>query len=158
MPGFFHPNVPAYRSPATVLSYRLGGIMIWELGQALYQGSQPLLQAQGTSSGAEGAITLQPEVASEFSACDSYQNALKLATDFSYRFPAASDVSLKIFDVLGREAPTLADVKKRAGLHMTKWNASEYAGEIHFSGLTVNTQRGHSQGPDKWFLQNGIGC
>jgi hypothetical protein len=58
---------------------------------------------------------------------------------------ANSFVTLKIFDLLGREVATLVDGRVEAGFHTAVWNASRFAAGVYFyrlrSGNTVLTRK-----------------
>lgn len=69
-----------------------------------------------------------------------YPNPFNGAVNISFALPRASDVSLKVFDVLGRETSTLVDGSINAGLHNTQWNCAECAAGIYLFKLEVAGQ------------------
>lgn len=50
-------------------------------------------------------------------------------TMISYQLPVNSFVTLKIFDVLGREVATLVNEERPTGSFRLQWNARQKAGE-----------------------------
>jgi hypothetical protein len=53
--------------------------------------------------------------------------------------PEAARVTLKIYDVLGREVAVLADGVKEAGFRSIEWNAGNVASGTYFYRLTAGT-------------------
>jgi hypothetical protein len=48
-------------------------------------------------------------------------------------------VSLKIYDILGRELATLAHEKKNAGNYTVQWNAGSYPSGVYFYRIQAGT-------------------
>ncbi|KAF0142309.1 MAG: hypothetical protein FD122_663 [Stygiobacter sp.] len=74
------------------------------------------------------------EIPAEFS-LSAYPNPFNPATTISYKIQAASNVSLKIYDVLGREVVTLVNEYKQAGTHKEKFNVKTRHGASLQSGI-----------------------
>ncbi len=74
-----------------------------------------------------------------------YPNPFNPTTAISYQLSAFSHVSLKVYDVLGREVKTLVDENQAAGGHIIEWNAKNYASGIYFyqirAGEFVSTKK-----------------
>jgi hypothetical protein len=51
--------------------------------------------------------------------------------------PAAGRVSLKVYDILGREVATLVDQVRTAGSYSVTFNASTLASGIYFYRMTA---------------------
>jgi hypothetical protein len=60
-----------------------------------------------------------------------YPNPFNPATTIKYSIPKESQVSLKIYDVLGREVMTLMDAKQNAGKYDITFNASKLASGVY---------------------------
>ncbi|MBL0061849.1 MAG: T9SS type A sorting domain-containing protein [bacterium] len=69
-----------------------------------------------------------------------YPNPFNGAVNISFTLPRASGVSLKVFDVLGREVGEIASGVKQAGLHNTQWNCAECAAGIYLFKLDAAGQ------------------
>jgi len=68
---------------------------------------------------------------SSFSLSQNYPNPFNPSTVISYRIPKEGIVTIKIYDVLGRDVMTLADEYKSAGSYELKFDASELAGGVY---------------------------
>mgnify|MGYP001592195347 CR=1 FL=1 len=74
-----------------------------------------------------------------FSLQQNYPNPFNPQTTIGFSLLAIGNVTLKIFDVLGREVATLIDNETiHAGNYEKKWNAENLPSGIYFSSLTVN--------------------
>jgi hypothetical protein len=77
-----------------------------------------------------------------FSLASSYPNPIQLSaapplTTISFSLPRPEEVTLKIFDLAGREIATLINAKKEAGAHQIRFDASHLASGIYFYKLTT---------------------
>jgi hypothetical protein len=70
-----------------------------------------------------------------------YPNPFNPSTTIRYNIPRQSFVTLKIFDLLGREVATLVNDMKRAGTHSVKWDASRLSSGVYFYTITAGTYR-----------------
>ena len=61
-----------------------------------------------------------------------YPNPFNPTTNIKYQIPNNSFVSLKIFDVLGREVTTLVNEKQNAGRYEVSWDATNYPSGVYF--------------------------
>jgi hypothetical protein len=61
-----------------------------------------------------------------------YPNPFNPVTTIKYQMPDAGIVTLKIFDVLGREVATLVDEQKQPGKYDVQWNASSNSSGLYF--------------------------
>ena len=64
-------------------------------------------------------------------------NPFSSLTNISYQIPNSSHVSLKVYDIAGREVATLIDGFKRQGEYSVKWDAAENSLGIYLYRLTV---------------------
>lgn len=65
----------------------------------------------------------------------SYPNPFNAETTLQFDLPEAGHISLRIFDVQGREASVVADGYYTEGLHDLKFDAGHLAGGIYFARL-----------------------
>jgi len=85
----------------------------------------------GSIVGVETEVTV-PE---EFVLYQSYPNPFNPSTTIKYSLPNSDIVSLKVFDILGREVAILLDEYKTAGSHAVEFNASGLASGVYFYQL-----------------------
>ena len=83
----------------------------------------------------DDAITIK-----EFSLSQNYPNPFNPSTVISYQLPVSSKVSLKIYDLLGREVATLVNEEQSAGRHNYELGIRNYdlASGIYFYKLQAN--------------------
>lgn len=74
-------------------------------------------------------------VAKSFALEQNYPNPFNPTTNIVYSLKAASDVSLKIYDLVGREVETLASGRKAAGQYTVTFNASRLSSGVYFYKL-----------------------
>ena len=72
---------------------------------------------------------------SEFAVHAAYPNPFNPSTRLSFSLPDAAHVTLRLFDVTGRQIETLADEQYSAGSHAVTWNAARYASGTYFARL-----------------------
>jgi len=61
-----------------------------------------------------------------------YPNPFNPTTVISFQLAAKSRVTLKVYDILGREVETLVDGASDIGLHQVSFDASRFASGIYF--------------------------
>jgi Secretion system C-terminal sorting domain len=71
-----------------------------------------------------------------------YPNPFNPSTTIRFGLPTAGNVSLIVYDVLGREVTTLVKGTLDAGYHTATWNASSVASGVYFARLTVTNEFG----------------
>jgi photosystem II stability/assembly factor-like uncharacterized protein len=64
-----------------------------------------------------------------------YPNPFNTITNISFTLPSESFVSLKVFDILGREVSMLANEVLPAGYYTRQWNALYISSGVYFSRL-----------------------
>ncbi len=71
----------------------------------------------------------------DFQLEQNYPNPFNPSTTITYQLPTASNVSLKIFDVLGREVATLVNERQNAGQYQVRFDATRLASGMYFYRL-----------------------
>ncbi len=74
-------------------------------------------------------------VATSFSLSQNYPNPFNPSTQIKYTLAKSSFVSLKIFDVLGREVSTLVNQAQNSGTYSVNFNASALSTGVYFYKL-----------------------
>jgi hypothetical protein len=77
------------------------------------------------------------EVPLFYALSQNYPNPFNPTTTISYQLPVNSNVTLKIFDMLGREIATLVNERQQAGQKVVQWDASTFSSGIYFCRLTA---------------------
>ncbi|MBI3189499.1 MAG: T9SS type A sorting domain-containing protein [Ignavibacteriales bacterium] len=75
----------------------------------------------------------------KFSLEQNYPNPFNPTTNFGFRIANFGLVTLKVYDVLGREVATLIDEKKEVGEHSVLWNAEGFPSGVYFYKLTAGS-------------------
>jgi hypothetical protein len=110
----------------------------------------PYFSITGFQSGCNGVpVTVERKKASppEMSRVINHPNPFNSSTNFRFIVPEAHQpsaeifssqfVSLKIFDLLGREVATLINGDLNPGEHSVQWNAANFPSGIYFYRMTV---------------------
>jgi len=94
------------------------------------------LYAKKISPGTTSSISSSPSVISRMILYDAYPNPFNSTTTIRYYIPEASQVQLKIYDILGKKIRTLVNDFKSTGEHTIKFDASELTSGIYLYQLS----------------------
>ncbi|HUI29683.1 MAG TPA: T9SS type A sorting domain-containing protein [Candidatus Acidoferrales bacterium] len=72
-----------------------------------------------------------------FMLSQNYPNPFNPSTTISYQIPEMSHVTMKIFDVLGREVATIVDERKMPGTYEVKFDGSRFASGVYFCRMNA---------------------
>jgi hypothetical protein len=81
-------------------------------------------------------------VPTEYGLSQNYPNPFNPSTVISYQLPGVGtryNVSLKVYDMLGREVVTLVDGMKETGYYSATFDASRLASGIYFARLVAQS-------------------
>ncbi len=88
-----------------------------------------------------GTLTAEPQPVAatphEFMLGQNYPNPFNPETVIPYTLPARGQVTLSVYDLLGREVTTLVSGPQEAGAHAVAWNAGHMASGLYFYRLDV---------------------
>ncbi len=86
------------------------------------------------------ALSLQPiTVIKDYALDQNYPNPFNPTTVISYTIPKAGHVSLKIYDVLGREVETLVNDNQNVGRYEVNFDGSRLASGVYFYRLVAGS-------------------
>ncbi len=97
--------------------------------QLIYNGNSRISQNQ----------TALNSVPDKYSLSQNYPNPFNPETNIEYSIPKNSNVTLKVYDMLGREVATLVNKQQEAGSYVAVWNASNFSSGVYFYRLTAGS-------------------
>ncbi|MEX2603804.1 MAG: S8 family serine peptidase [Gracilimonas sp.] len=115
-------------------------------GQSLAPGSYELLAFANREVSLEDAIISmpdgeslvitgfeeKPEIPEQYHLSHNYPNPFNPRTNIQYELPKQSEVTLQVFDVLGRKVQTLVDQSQKAGRYTISFDAKRLASGVYF--------------------------
>ncbi|MBD3169990.1 MAG: DUF4397 domain-containing protein [candidate division Zixibacteria bacterium] len=75
----------------------------------------------------------------KFSLNQNYPNPFNPATNIEFALPTGSDVSLRVYNVMGQEIETLVDGYMDAGVHQVSFDASDHSSGLYFYRLNAGS-------------------
>jgi subtilisin family serine protease len=84
---------------------------------------------------APNSVGTSPVIPTEFVLEQNFPNPFNPVTTVRYGVPVASSVSLRVYDVLGREVRTLVEGEVAASSHVVQWDGTDDAGVPLSSGV-----------------------
>lgn len=125
--------------PNTVYYFRVFAFNM--AGRSDYSNIDTVSTQNGNAIADGSELETEIELAGEFKLHSNFPNPFNPSTIIAFELPEAGVVSLKIFDMVGREVSTIINNYMNAGYHETKFNASSLASGMYFYRLTTS---GHS--------------
>ena len=83
------------------------------------------------------AVKSSPALPHSYALSQNYPNPFNPTTSISFSLPQRSYVSLKVFDIMGREVATIVSEELPPGSHSRQWNASVFASGVYFYRLAA---------------------
>ncbi|MGA8262926.1 MAG: T9SS type A sorting domain-containing protein, partial [Ignavibacteriaceae bacterium] len=81
------------------------------------------------------AVTVNLTLSGEPQLLQNSPNPFNPSTTIKFYTPNTSDVTIRIYDMLGREVTTLINQQTTAGYHIVYWNGKDSRGENVASGI-----------------------
>jgi photosystem II stability/assembly factor-like uncharacterized protein len=98
-----------------------------------------------TTGGTSGIRKISELVPSKYILSQNYPNPFNPATTISFQLPVAGQVSLKVYDMLGREMAALVNEKLSSGVYEASFNATNYASGVYFYRLEIEDPSGRTK-------------
>ena len=77
----------------------------------------------------------------EFALRQNYPNPFNPTTTIEYDVPRTSVVTIRVFDVLGRQVSTLVNSERQPGHYVATWDGSDFASGVYFCQLSAGSLR-----------------
>jgi D-alanyl-D-alanine carboxypeptidase len=87
-----------------------------------------------------GISNSESSLPAEYSLSQNYPNPFNPLTKISYTIPVASEVSLKVYNVLGKEVATLVNQSQNPGNYEVEFNAETLSTGVYFYTLTAGNR------------------
>ena len=98
------------------------------------------------------------EIPTVYSLSQNYPNPFNPSTTITFGLPSQSFVSLKVFDLIGREIATLVHEELAAGYHSRHWNAESFSGGVIFIEFPLCHRHSESRPTNRrnasWFFHS----
>lgn len=91
-------------------------------------GAHEVLGATNATPGSESVVT-------EFGLAQNYPNPFNPETNITFSLPAASNVSLRVFNLIGQEVATLVNGAQTAGTHVVSFDGSNLTSGVYIYRL-----------------------
>ncbi len=92
-----------------------------------------------TNGGITGVDGNDEQIVQNYQLLQNYPNPFNPSTNISFNLPKRSFVSLKVFDLIGREVMTIASEELSAGTYTRQWNAVNVSSGIYFYRLQAGS-------------------
>lgn len=82
-----------------------------------------------------GGITVRPSPPQAYHLAQNYPNPFNPVTKFEFQLPEACDVTMEVFDLIGRKVATLVNERKQPGSYTVAWDATNEPSGVYFYRL-----------------------
>jgi hypothetical protein len=138
-------TIPLINNPTS--SYRIGvnGIGWYNRADPSYaSGRTPsyenlLLTASIAVPTAVNEAATRTNVPQQYGLAQNYPNPFNPSTSIKFQLPSKEWVTLKIYDIIGREVATLANGIREAGNYTVQWSAANLSSGVYWYRLTAGT-------------------
>jgi hypothetical protein len=86
---------------------------------------------------ATGIVSTDNIPPSDYCLSQNYPNPFNPSTTIKFELPVASQVTLSVFDILGREVSVLVNERRDAGVHEVKFDGSGLSSGVYFDRIQV---------------------
>jgi hypothetical protein len=129
----------AFDYPVTLDRVTVYCVVNFPKNDSLYSGTIYLDNLRTLYASTSG-VTQNIQMPSDCELEQNFPNPFNPSTRYTVRLREESAVSLKIFDVVGREVATLLNEKMHAGVYTIPWNAALLPTGVYFARLTAGRE------------------
>jgi len=101
--------------------------------------SVQMIMVEGGSNYISGIDEVNSETIHSYHLYQNHPNPFNPSTRISYQLPVNAFVTLKVYDVLGKEIETVVDEHQNAGNHSVMFNASNLPSGVYYYKITAGT-------------------
>ncbi len=116
-------------------TYHYAGVSLWEYAQI----DSPFVWDEYSLAWPLTSVSQAPATPNDFDLSQNYPNPFNPSTTISYKLSAVGYVTLKVYDVLGREVETLVNRKQNPGSHTVTFDASKLPSGVYFYRLIAGS-------------------
>lgn len=121
-------------------SYYSVGVLNWMHQSRHYRFSKEMYYAfKGIIESSTNSIKIHNNSPVEYSLSNAYPNPFNPTTQFEFQLPIKSTVSLRIYDIIGREVEILVNELKEPGKYSVQWNAPQFASGMYLAKMTAGS-------------------
>ncbi|HED37231.1 MAG TPA: T9SS type A sorting domain-containing protein [Ignavibacteria bacterium] len=138
--NIYSDNFPVVQGSQRIEKLPNGGVI--SMGGITWRGSSlPVISSTAMSEiylTVTGIKTELQNSSNMFELLQNYPNPFNPETAISFKLSSLSFVTLKVFDVLGREVATLVNEEKPTGKYVVKFNANNLPSGVYFYTINAN--------------------
>jgi subtilisin family serine protease len=128
-----------FQAPPTTQGWQRSFVFVSRGRYMSLEGAKPTLPKQSQpNTTTANVIRANRAVPTEFSVSQNYPNPFNPTTVIKYQLPRDSYVTLKLYDILGREIKTLVDGMIEAGFHEVSLDASQLSSGVYLYSLKAD--------------------
>jgi hypothetical protein len=101
--------------------------------------SSSTLSLINTTVSTTSVLRQQNSISNRFILLQNHPNPFNPSTTISFTLPIRSYVSLKVYDILGKEITVIANEEMGAGSHSIQWNATNVSSGVYFCRMQAGT-------------------
>ena len=119
-------------------------VYVYNKGNVLFQQTTGIYKLNVTYTvPSVGIQTISQEIPEQYKLSQNYPNPFNPATKIRFHIPASAEitqriVSLKIYDILGKEIAVLVNENLKPGIYEVEWNVQNIPSGVYFYSLITN--------------------